>query len=243
MALDQASQVLISFRNGQSNFDHLLIKRADFQAQYLPFVSLQKACLPEADFRHSIMPGSNFSGAILRRSNFEHANLLAIDADWVDLKQANLSHVLLARASLVGTDLSGANLSGASLAQANLSSANLRNANLTGANLSGVNFSKANLFGARIDPNALASAILDFTVIPNGECQTQTTHAKREKVDVANMISYARLANALEAQRTGRSQPERTADKSALNHSEPPSGDIQAHQPQDTEQPIRFRFS
>lgn len=243
MALNQVSQVLLRFRNGQSNFDHLLIKRADFQAQYLPLVSLKKACLPEANFRHSILPGSDFSGAILRRSNFDHANLLAIDADWVDFKQANLSHVLLSRASLVGTDLSGANLTGASLADADLSSANLRNANLTGANLCGVNLSKANLFGARIDPNALAGAVLDFTVMPNGECHTQAAHAKRDKVGVANMMSYTRLAKTLETQRTNRLQSAILAEKSAPHQSESPSVHPQATQPLDAKKSMQFRFS
>jgi hypothetical protein len=209
MVSEQVNWLLHAFQKGQVDFDNTLIKRADLQTQFLPFVSFRKACLPEADFRHAILPGADFSGAVLSRANFEHANLLAASLDWTNLTQANLSHVLMARSTLIGSDLSGADLVGASLSGADLSSANLRNANLAGANLKGTNLHKANLFGARIDPNALADANLDFTVMPNGDCHTRSQSPEKGSVPVANMMSYTRIAHSLSSQRTARSSLEK----------------------------------
>lgn len=220
MVSEQVNRLLHAFRKGQVNFDNILIKKADLQTQFLPFISFRKACLPEADFRHAILPGADLNGAILPRANFEHANLLATSLEWANLAQANLGHVLMARSSLIGADLSGANLVGASLAGADLSSANLRNANLKGANLQGANLCKANLFGARIDPNALADAILDFAVMPNGECHTRSPATDTEaSVPVANMMSYTRLARALDHQRGAKSNFEKIAAPSQPSES------------------------
>ena len=232
MVSEQVNRLLHAFRKGQTNFDNILIKRADLQTQFLPLVSFRKACLPEADFRHAILPGSDFSGAFLSRANFEHANLLATSLDWANLAQANLGHGLIARSTLVGADLSGANLAGASLSCADLSSANLRNADLKGANLKGANLCKANLFGARVDPNALADTILDFTVMPNGECHTRSRVSEKVSVPVANMMSYTRIAHSLSNQRT--TQP------AFIEASEPPEAPIspKSSQPIESSQAI-----
>jgi hypothetical protein len=201
--------LLNAFAQGQTAFDNVLIKNANLQAQLLPFISLRKACMPGADFRHAVLPGANFEGAIFKGSNFEHANLLAANLAWANLAQANLSHTLLAAADLVGVNLANANLSGASLSGADLTSANLRNANLSGVNLKGTNLSKANLFGARIDAKAFAEAILEFTVMPNGECVTHSRESRPTVPNLANVMSYTRLATALEPHRG--MQPESAA--------------------------------
>ncbi|WP_204138192.1 pentapeptide repeat-containing protein [Halomicronema sp. CCY15110] len=193
--------LLNAFAQGQTAFDNVLIKNANLQAQLLPFISLRKACMPGADFRHAVLPGANFEGAIFNGSNFEHANLLAANLTWANLAQANLGHTLLSVANLVGVNLANANLSGASLSGADLTSANLRNANLSGVNLKGTNLSKANLFGARIDAKALSEAILEFTVMPNGECVTHSQRSRPTVPNLANVISYTRLATALEPHR------------------------------------------
>lgn len=189
--------LLNAFAQGQTAFDNVLIKNANLQAQLLPFVSLRKACMLSADFRHAVLPGANFEGAILRSSNFAHANLLAVSFAWANLAQADLGHTLLSYASLVGANLANANLASASMAGADLTSANLRNANLSGVNLRGANLCKANLFGARIDSKALSEAILEFTVMPNGECVSQSSEPQPTIPKLANVMSYTRLATAL----------------------------------------------
>ncbi|RZM74868.1 pentapeptide repeat-containing protein [Leptolyngbya iicbica] len=193
--------LLNAFAQGQTAFDNVLIKNANLQAQLLPFVSLRKACMPGANFRHAVLPGANFEGAIFRGSNFEHANLLAANLAWANLAQSDLGHTLLASANLVGINLANANLVGASMPGADLTSANLRNANLTGVNLKGANLSKANLFGARIDAKALSEAILEFTVMPNGECVTHPREQHPTMPNLANVMTYTRLAVALEPHR------------------------------------------
>ena len=200
MIHDAVNQLLAAFAQGQTEFDQILIKNANLQAQFLPFIRLRAARMSAADFRHAILPGADFEGAVLRQANCSHANLLAAQLAWADLSQADLSNTLLARANLVGANLANANLAGASLSGADLSSANLRNANLTGANLKGANLSKANLFGARIDAKALADAILEFTVMPDGQCLSPPS-TPSSTVPVKNLISYTRLATAITHQR------------------------------------------
>jgi uncharacterized protein YjbI with pentapeptide repeats len=245
MLADSENHLLEAFQKGVSNFDDTLIKSARFPTQFLPFISLKKSCLSEADFRHSILPGANFSGAILRRATFEHANLLAADLSWADLYQTNLGNVLMAHARLIGADLSGANLEGASLANADLSSANLRNANLKGANLKGANLCKANLFGARIEPRALADARLEFTVMPNGECQTQLSTNQKESIPVLNLISYTRIANLLQNRRLAFDQPlaQESTGISSKALVEEPSLDQDELPQRDRAGQIQFQFS
>lgn len=200
MVHDAVHRLLAAFAQGQTEFVQILIKNANFQAQFLPFIRLRQAILPAVDFRHAILPGADFEGAMLRQAHCGHANLLAAQLAWADLSQADLSNTLLARANLVGANLANANLAGASLSGCDLSSANLRNANLTGANLKGANLRKANLFGARIDAKALADAILEFTVMPDGQCLSPP-NTPSSTVPVKNLISYTRLATAITHQR------------------------------------------
>lgn len=205
--LDRITDLFTKFQQGQTDFDNLLLKEANFQAQFLPFISLKKACLVEADWRHSVLPGANLSGATLRLSNFEHANLLSADLSWAQMSHCNFGHALLTFSTLAGADLANAQLTGASLAHANLHSANLRNANLAGANLKWADLSRANLFGARIEPQALAETILDYTVMPNGECRTNRHRAdSKTSVPVANLMSYTRVANSLNQLRDSQNQ-------------------------------------
>jgi len=96
-----------------------------------------------------------------------------------------------------------------------LTSANLRNANLSGANLQGANLSKANLFGARVDAKGLADAHLDFTVLPDGDCQSHARNS-RSPLPVANLMSYTRLSNAVKQQQLPPSEfVARLGDRSA----------------------------
>lgn len=242
---DQVENLLAAFRRGQVNFNEITIKGARFQAHSLPFIGLNKACLLKADFRHAVLPGSSFAGSFLNQSNFEHANLLGADLSWADLTRANLGHALMAWATLVGTDLSSTNLIGASLPGADLRSANLRNANLSGANLKGANLSRANLFGARIDPGALADAILEHTVMPNGECCTQLCGDDQPPVSLANMASHSRVANTLSEQRSQQwAKVTAQKDQAAI----PPVPEVAmtaTDSPDKTRQqkPVRFRFS
>ncbi len=185
--------LLTALAQGQTIFDSVLIKNANLQARLLPFISFRKACMPAADFRHAILPGANFEGATLGGSNFEHANLLASDFAWANLTQANLGHTLLSRSMLVGANLANANLAGASMLEVDLTSANLRNANLSGVSLKGANLSKANLFGARIDANALSEAILEFTIMPNGECLSQNQEPQLDWPLSADAMSNSHL--------------------------------------------------
>lgn len=214
--------LLTAFAQGQTTFDSVLIKNASLQARFLPFISFRKACMPAADFRHAILPGANFEGAILGGSNFEHANLLAADLAWANLTQANLGHTLLSRSTLIGANLANANLSGASMLEVDLTSANLRNANLSGVSLKGANLSKANLFGARIDAKALSEAILEFTVMPNGECVSQNQEQQSDMPNVENLTSDISLATPLEqppaANKSEDYQPA-TATDSSVNQS------------------------
>ena len=91
----------------------------------------------------------------------------------VSLKRANLEKADLSHADLRRAYLNDANLQGASLTNANLSEADLRSANLQGANLTGVkcdraNFSQANLTGAIINRGGLKTALLNWTIMPDG---------------------------------------------------------------------------
>lgn len=185
--------LLTALAQGQTTFDSILIKNANLQARLLPFISFRNACMPTADFRHAILPGANFEGATLGGSNFEHANLLAADFAWANLTQANLGHTLLSRSTLVGANLANANLAGASMLEVDLTSANLRNANLSGVSLKGANLSKANLFGARVDANALSEAILEFTIMPNGECLSQNQEQSPDLPNGEKLTSDASL--------------------------------------------------
>lgn len=211
----QVHQLLTAFQQGRSNFDEVSLKHADLQAQRLPFVSFKRAKLLEANFRHAILPGVILNAAILEQANFEHANLLASDLSWATLIRANLSHALLACSDLSGADLTGANLSGASLSNASLCSANLRNANLAGANLKGTDLSRAILFGARLDPHALKDAILNFTVMPNGDCNTNEKATQKTPISLSGVMSYSRLARSLNKQRSRQLQSVVSAAKPA----------------------------
>ena len=194
---DAVNSLLAAIAQGQTVFNQLVVKNANLQAQFLPFVSFAEACLLRVDFRHSILPGANFGGARMTFANLDHVNLLGANLAGADLAQASLEHALLGCSNLVGVNLANANLTGASLTAVDLTSANLRNANLAGANLKGANLSKANLFGARLDPHALTDVILDATVMPDGRCLAQTESCSKDPTGPVNLTSYPRLASTL----------------------------------------------
>ena len=53
--------LLAVIAQGQTVFNQLVVKNANLQAQFLPFVSFAEACLLRVDFRHSILPGDRKS--------------------------------------------------------------------------------------------------------------------------------------------------------------------------------------
>jgi len=70
--------------------------------------------------------------------------------------------------------------------------------------------SKASLLGARIDAKALSEAILEFTVMPNGECVTHAQESRPTVPNLVNVMSYTRLTATLDPYRgmgTERSDP------------------------------------
>ena len=194
---DAVNSLLAAIAQGQTVFNQLVVKDANLQAQFLPFVSFAEACLLRVDFRHSILPGANFGGARMTAANLDHVNLLGANLAGADLAQASLEHALLGCSNLVRANLANANLTGACLTEVDLTSANLRNANLIGANLKGANLSQANLFGARLDPHALADVILDTTVMPDGRRLAQAESRSKDPATPVNLTSYPRLASPL----------------------------------------------
>lgn len=155
---------------------------------------LIRAALPELDAKgrgealhllhdtgliHADQPAVDLSGADFSGLVYKHPRLERVCLQGVNLSKARMNDAHLAHSRLDGADLSRAFLRHASLRQANLAGCNLQSANLEGANLEGADLSGANLTGTllahahlkgcQVSPQALETAILVETTLPDGQ--------------------------------------------------------------------------
>jgi serine/threonine-protein kinase len=122
----------------------------DFAQEDLSGLNLQKAHIP---------------GIIFYQAQLNHVNLQGADLTQANLGKANLSQGILKNANLCQAYMSYANLERADLRGADLTGANLNYASLRGANLCG-----ANLCDAKVTPEQLALAKVNWlTVMPSGK--------------------------------------------------------------------------
>jgi serine/threonine-protein kinase len=136
----EARKILADYEKGQK----------DFAQEELNGINLQKAQIPGIVFYQSKLTNANFQGADLSNANLGKANL-----SQAILKNANISQAYMSYANLERADLRGADLTGA----------NLNHASLRGANLCG-----ANLWDAKVTPDQLAMAKINWlTVMPSGK--------------------------------------------------------------------------
>jgi serine/threonine-protein kinase len=124
--------------------------KTDFAQEDLSGLNLQKAHIP---------------GIIFYQAQLHHANLQGADLTQANLGKANLSQGIFKNANLCQAYMSYANLERADLRGADLTGANLNYASLRGANLCG-----ANLCDAKVTPEQLALAKVNWlTVMPSGK--------------------------------------------------------------------------
>lgn len=116
---------------------------------------------------------SDFSGVNLENCDLVNTIFLNIDFSNVNLSYSNLNNSILYNAQL-----NNANLRGADLREANFSEAHLEGAHLEGAYLHGTHLENANLAGAHLGDVDLSVAILDNTILPNGEISCKKTDEK-----------------------------------------------------------------
>lgn len=116
---------------------------------------------------------SDFSRVDLNDCDLGNAILLNQDFSNANLSYSNLSNSILCNVHLKNADLRGADLRGADLREANFSEAHLE-----GAYLHGTHLENANLAGAHLGDVDLSVAILDNTILPNGEISCKKTDEK-----------------------------------------------------------------
>lgn len=121
---------------------------------------------------------SDFSRVDLNDCDLGNAILLNQDFSNANLSYSNLSNSILCNVHLKNADLRGADLRGADLREANFSEAHLEGAHLEGAYLHGTHLENANLAGAHLGDVDLSVAILDNTILPNGEISCKKTDEK-----------------------------------------------------------------
>lgn len=121
---------------------------------------------------------SDFSRVDLNDCDLNFAILLNHDFSNSNLSYSNLSNSILCNVHLKNADLRGADLRGADLREANFSEAHLEGALLEGAYLHGAHLENANLAGAHLGDVDLSVAILDNTILPNGEISCKKTDEK-----------------------------------------------------------------
>lgn len=140
------------------------LRRREFQEQSR--TKLISAQSPEQ--KQAIIDEMNkldaLQGADLRSLDLRGVHLANMNLDYSDLTGADLSGADISGSTMREAILMHANLSGADLSSVSLRGADVRYAKLTMAIFRGTDFS-----GATVDPNALASAILDpNTTLPTG---------------------------------------------------------------------------
>lgn len=121
---------------------------------------------------------SDFSRVDLNDCDLGNAILLNQDFSNANLSYSNLSNSILCNVHLKNADLRGADLRGADLREANFSEAHLEGAHLEGAYLHGTHLENANLAGTHLGDVDLSVAILDNTILPNGEISCKKTDEK-----------------------------------------------------------------
>ena len=134
-------------------------------------------------FSNSNLSGSDLNNSVLYKVELIHAylinaNLQEAYLEEIDLRGAYLKGTNLQKAYLQEADLRYANLQGANLQGANLQGANLQKADLQGADLRGADLENADLYGAHLDDVDLSMAILDNTILPNGEISCKESDDK-----------------------------------------------------------------
>lgn len=111
---------------------------------------------------------SDFSRVDLNDCDLNFAILLNHDFSNSNLSYSNLSNSILCNVHLKNADLRGADLR----------EANFSEAHLEGAYLHGTHLENANLAGAHLGDVDLSVAILDNTILPNGEISCKKTDEK-----------------------------------------------------------------
>jgi uncharacterized protein YjbI with pentapeptide repeats len=123
--------------------------------------------------------GRDFSGESQLQPNYQGQDLQCANFAATELFQPNFSNANLFRAIFDDTEVQqgvfvGANLSGARFSLAELYGPNFASANLTGASFANVqmidpDFSGANLTGAGLTSAAMAGAVWNNTICPDGQ--------------------------------------------------------------------------
>lgn len=131
-----------------------------------------------SDFSRVDLNDCDVGNAILLNQNFSNANLSYSNLSNSVLYNAQLINAILQRAHLERARLQGAHLRGAHLRGAHLEGVHLERAHLEEAHLEGAHLENANLAGAYLDDVDLSVAILDNTILPNGEISCKESDDK-----------------------------------------------------------------
>lgn len=170
---DLRESILINY-----NFSNAFLRSSNLSYSMLNQVILMNAYLTEADFQKAYLQNANLEFAYMKKSNLQGAHLQGANLQGANLQEANLQEAKLLKADLRGADLRGADLQKADLRDADLQGAKLQYADLRGANLRGADLTYVSLYGAELYDVDLSVAILDNTILLNGEISCKKTDEK-----------------------------------------------------------------